>query len=77
MNTQELEKAFLKLVDEDIELALQIVTGMFVGLTIEYTKLRGHDTSTDLVINGCGERNITIHAAVPNVKLSGRFPACD
>lgn len=66
MNTKKFEESFLELVDDDVEAALQLITGMFVGLTVEYTKIRGHDPSVDLFIDGCGNRNITIHAVISN-----------
>lgn len=70
------EAAFLELVAEDTESALQLITGMFVGLTLEYTRRRGEDASKTLrIINGCGNRDITIHElpkAVPGgVTLTG------
>lgn len=66
MNTKKFEEAFLELVETDTEAALQLITGMFVGLTLEYTRRRGEDASVELLIKGCGNRDITIHA-VPNV----------
>ena len=69
MNTKKFEAAFLELVEEDMESALQLITGMFVGLTLEYTRRRGEDASKTLRINGCGNRDITIHE-FPNVELT-------
>ena len=62
MNTSKFEQAFLELVAEDTEGALQLITGMFVGLTLEYIRRRGEDETKTLRINGCGNRDITIHA---------------
>lgn len=65
MNTKKFEAAFLELVEIDTEAALQLITGMFVGLTCEYTRRRGEDANKELTITGCGNRDITIHEA-PN-----------
>jgi hypothetical protein len=62
MNTKKLEDEFVKLVEEDTEAALQLVTGMFVGLTLEYMRRRGHSPDCDVLIDGGGQRDITIHA---------------
>ncbi len=65
MSTQQLqdacEQAFLNLIQEDSEKALILVTGMFVGLTVEYSKRRGYDTDCDIKIDGGTGRDITIH----------------
>ena len=71
MNTEKFEDAFLELVETDTEQALQLITGMFVGLTLEYARRRGEDASKTLRINGCGNRDITIHAVVPNAPAQG------
>lgn len=63
LKTEKFEAAFLELVESDTEAALQLITGMFVGLTLEYTRRRGEDPNKTLRINGCGNRDITIHAA--------------
>ncbi len=63
MDTKKLEGAFLELVEADTEAALQLVTGMFVGLTLEYMRRRGHDPSGDIRIDSGGKRDITIHKA--------------
>lgn len=64
MNTEIFEAAFIELVSDDTEAALQLITGMFVGLTVEYMKRRGFDSTGDIKIeNGDGQRDITIHRA--------------
>lgn len=63
MTKEQLEDGFVALIEEDTEAALQLVTGMFVGLTLEYVRRRGADTNCDIKIDGCGQRDITIHAA--------------
>ncbi len=65
-DTAKFEDAFLELVERDTDQALQLITGMFVGLTIEYARRRGQDASVELLIKGCGNRDITIHAVSPN-----------
>lgn len=62
MNTQAFEDAFVKLVEEDTEGALQLITGMFVGLMLEYLRRRGLETARDIKIDGGKSRDITIHA---------------
>ncbi len=63
MNTKKLEDEFVKLVEADTEAALQLITGMFVGLTLEYARRRGHEPEGEVKIEGCHQRDITIHAA--------------
>jgi hypothetical protein len=62
LDTAKFESAFIEIVEQDTEAALQLITGMFVGLTVEYTRRSGEDASKTLHINGCGNRDITIHA---------------
>jgi len=40
---------------------LAIVTGVFVGLTVELCRRQGEDVTKQININGCGSRNVTIH----------------
>jgi hypothetical protein len=63
MNTEKLEAAFLELVEDDTEAALGLITGMFVGLTLEYMRRRGYDANEEVRIDGGDSRSITIHAA--------------
>ena len=65
MNTKALEDEFIKLIEDDTEGALQLITGMFVGLTLEYMRRRGYEPSGDIKIDGGHQRDITIHAAKP------------
>lgn len=41
---------------------LSVLTGSFVGLTIELVRRQGCETDKDITIDGGMERNITIHA---------------
>lgn len=61
MNKEKLEAAFLEMIGTDTEEALKIITGMFVGLLLEYMRRAGHETEGDIMITG-GSRIITIHA---------------
>lgn len=47
------------------EEVLQVVTGSFVGLTVEIVrrKVGSEALEKPITINGCGNRNITIHPA--------------
>lgn len=68
MNTEKLEDEFAKLIQADTEMALQLITGMFVGLTLEYVRRRGHEPEGDLKIEYEHQRDITIHAAKDETK---------
>lgn len=48
---------------EDLDGALELVTGLFVGLMTTYMELNDQDPNTELVIsgNGEGQRKITLH----------------
>ena len=52
-----------ELAGQDVDLSLELVTGMFVGLLTAYTEFKGEDPSTEIVIDGDGEgqRKITLH----------------
>jgi len=41
---------------------LSILTGAFVGLTVELVRRQGHDATQEIKIDGGDNRNITIHA---------------
>ena len=41
---------------------LQVVTGCFVGLTVEMVRRSGNDASKEIKVDGGKERDITIHA---------------
>nr|WP_260400573.1 hypothetical protein [Paraburkholderia bannensis] len=41
---------------------LALLTGMFVGLTIELARRNGCDTDVEIKIDGGKQRDITIHA---------------
>jgi hypothetical protein len=68
MNTKALEDEFVKLIETDTDAALQLITGMFVGLTLEYMRRRGHEPSGDIKIDGGRQRDITIHAPKPRAR---------
>ena len=57
------ENALLRLVEEDAQTALCLVTGAFVGLTLELIRRQGHEPVGDVLIDGGESRDITIHAA--------------
>lgn len=40
---------------------LSILTGAFVGLTIELVRRQGHDVSKQIKVDGGQQRDITIH----------------
>lgn len=41
---------------------LTIITGAFVGLTLEVVRRAGHDTGEAITVDGGKERDITVHA---------------
>ncbi|WJN78750.1 hypothetical protein [Burkholderia anthina] len=41
---------------------LSILTGAFVGLTVELVRRQGHDVALEIKVNGGPQRDITIHA---------------
>ncbi|ARV17371.1 hypothetical protein AEP_00409 [Curvibacter sp. AEP1-3] len=41
---------------------LSILTGAFVGLTLEVVRRQGHDVNLPVKVNGGTNRDITIHA---------------
>ena len=63
MNTKKFEDEVVKLLQDDAEAALELIAGMLVGLTLEYSRRRGHDPEGDIKIVGGHQRDITIHAA--------------
>jgi hypothetical protein len=48
---------------------LSILTGAFVGLTVELVRRQGHDVSQEIKVDGGHSRDITIHA----LKMSPGF----
>ncbi len=41
---------------------LAVVTGVFVGLTVELVRRQGHDVNKEIKVDGGQQRDITIHA---------------
>lgn len=63
LNTKKFEAEFENLLKQDTGACLQLITGIFVGLTLEYTRHRGFETDKEIVIEGNeNQRAITIHA---------------
>lgn len=48
---------------------LQLVTGVFVGLTVELLRREGHDPNKEIRVDGGAQRDITIHPP----KVQGPF----
>jgi len=67
------EKALLDLAGENVSLALSVLTGCFVSLTLEVLRRKGHVPDGDIKIDGGDQRDITIHPpkVPPNAKVSG------
>ncbi len=66
MTKEELENGFTEYAIEDIEGALQLVIGLFIGLNVAYCDIRGGEGNSKkkIIIEGPeGQRKITIHAA--------------
>lgn len=47
---------------------LSIITGVFVGLTVELCRRQGHDVALPITVDGRASRDITIHSP----KATGR-----
>lgn len=56
------ERALMDLAREDVSIALSVLTGCFVGLTLEVLRRQGHAPEGDIKIDGGDQRDITIHA---------------
>ncbi|MDT7834963.1 hypothetical protein [Aquabacterium sp. OR-4] len=41
---------------------LTVITGTFVGLTVEMVRRAGHDVTKPITVDGGKQRDITIHA---------------
>lgn len=54
------------LAEASVTEVLAVVTGVFVGLTVELVRRQGHDVSKEIKVDGGQQRDITIHA--PKVK---------
>lgn len=60
---ENLESAISRALDEaPVSAVLSILTGAFVGLTVELVRRQGHDVSQKIEVVGGQERDITIHA---------------
>lgn len=56
------EDALIAMVQVSQKDALAIVTGSFVGLTLELLRRQGHTPDGDIRIDGGEQRDVTIHA---------------
>jgi len=66
MTQDELEHEFTEYAKNDIEGALILITGLFVGINVAYCEIRSGEGDGQKTINikGTeGQRKITIHAA--------------
>lgn len=59
---EELEHAFAEFAAEYPQTALATITGLFVGLLTFSVEEQGGDASQTIRIDGCGKRDITLHA---------------
>lgn len=48
--------------DAPVADVLSVLTGAFVGLTVELVRRQGHDLSKEIKVDGGSNRDITIHA---------------
>jgi phosphoribosylformylglycinamidine (FGAM) synthase PurS component len=51
------------LAEEAVSDVLSVLTGAFVGLTIEVVRRQGHDINKEIKVDGGDQRDITIHAS--------------
>jgi hypothetical protein len=56
-----LHDAVIALVEEDVALALSVLTGHFVGLAVAMISARGYPDDRDIFLDGGTSRDITIH----------------
>ena len=59
---EDFERVLMRMVEEDAATALCLITGAFVGLTLELIRQKGHEPVGDVLIDGGKNRDITIHA---------------
>lgn len=48
--------------EETVDEVLAVLTGAFVGLTVELVRRQGHDVTKEIRVDGGRQRDITIHA---------------
>ena len=64
MSIEKLGAAIEQALDEcSVSDVLSVITGAFVGLTVELVRRQGHDASKAITVDGGENRDITIHAA--------------
>ena len=61
---QEITNLIGELAGEDVDAALELATGIFVGMLTAYMEFKGEDPNVETVITGSGpgQRRITLHA---------------
>jgi len=70
--SQELQDGFAEFAAEYPQSALALITGLFVGLLEYSVKEQGGDEKQEIKIDGCGKRDITVHAVTPNVEAKAQ-----
>ena len=70
MTTDELTDVFIDYAREDLEGAIQLMTGLFVGISESYVKSQGADYKKEIIIDGKGQRKITIHSELQGVNMT-------
>ena len=61
LNEQQLQDLFTDFAAENMSEAMALVAGLFVGLYLVAAESVGADPDKEIVVNGMGSRNITIH----------------
>lgn len=60
---EDIGKAIVKALEEHPAVdVLSVITGHFVGLSVELCRRNGHDADTQIMLDGGTNRDITIHA---------------
>ena len=63
----EVTTSFRKYMHEDLEGALQLITGMFVSVSEVYMEVRGYSSDGEIrFTTGAKQRDITIHPVKPD-----------
>ncbi len=60
-NGEELKQAFFEYANNDIEGAMSLIMGLFIGLNEAYIELRGEDGTKEIRLETLNQRNVTIH----------------
>lgn len=61
LNAEQLQDLFTDFAAENLSEAMALIAGMFVGLYMSAAEAAGADPDKEIILNGMGSRNVTIH----------------